>query len=205
MDESSTPSNRRSKRQRVLLIILPFILLLLCLGGLNLWARSVVSTTPAAPTKPIKQITTAVPTNAPALQPINTETTVSTLVPTAVPPPTSILIPTLPPTATITLLGPPDQSRFMVEDNITVYWTWPLLLTEDQYFGVYLQEETEESRIGRLEEANFGTGYRWQTEAQYLTDDGGEVSYLIKLETILANEPLITSEPRTIFILNMNE
>lgn len=93
----------------------------------------------------------------------------------------------------------------MAEDNITVYWTWPLPLAEDQYFGIYLQEETGESRIGRLEEANFGTGYRWQTEAQYLTDDDGELSYLIKLENILTDDPLITSEPRTLFILGTNQ
>ncbi len=143
----------------------------------------------------------------PEIQATNTEDALPTLAATAVPPATAtpIPLPTLPSTATITLLGPPDQSRIMADDSITVYWTWPLPLAEDQYFGVYLQEESGDSRIGRLEQANFGSGYRWQTEAQYLTDGGGEVRYLIKLETILTNEPLITSEPRTLFVLGSSE
>jgi hypothetical protein len=159
------------------------------------------------------QRSTNIPTEPAALQSVTPEpenalptlaaTPALSMAEVAVPPAEVTLIPqpTLPPTATITLLGPPDQSRFMAEDTITIYWTWPLPLAEDQYFGIYLQEETGETRIGRLEEANFGTGYRWQTEAQYLTDDGGEVNYLIKLETILSDTPLITSEPRTLFVL----
>ncbi|NHZ72100.1 MAG: hypothetical protein GWP17_03330, partial [Aquificales bacterium] len=144
-----------------------------------------------------------VPTKKPPLEAVATESVLPTLAPTTTPPPTTTSIPqpTLPPTATITLLGPPDQSRITAQDTVTVYWTWPLPLAEDQYFGVYLQDETGETRIGRLEEANFGAGYRWQTEAQYLTDDGGEVRYLIKLETILTDTPLIISEPRTLFVL----
>ncbi len=200
MDDSTTTPRRLSKRKRAILIILPFIMLLLCLGLLNAWAISVAP--PPTPTR-LSASATAVTTQAPALETVATDAALPTLAATAVPPPTTTPIPQppLPPTATITLLGPPNQSRFMAEDNITLYWTWPLPLAEDQYFGIYLQEETGESRIGRLEEANFGTGYRWQTEAQYLTDDGGEVRYLIKLETILSDEPLISSEPRTLFIL----
>jgi hypothetical protein len=160
-----------------------------------------------APT-PETSTVTAVSTETTALKSIatetpDTETSLPTLAPTAAPPPaaTPIPLPTFPPTATITLLGPPDQSRIMAEDSINVYWTWSLPLAEDQYFGIYLQEETGDTRVGRLEEANFGTGYRWQTEAQHLTDSGGEIRYLIKLETILTDTPLITSEPRTLFIL----
>ncbi|MBE2224187.1 MAG: hypothetical protein IAF02_21795 [Anaerolineae bacterium] len=209
MDESSPTPRRLSKRKRAAFTIMPFLLLLLCLAGLNLWARSIVQSNPS-PTSGAEPAT-AVPTEAPAMQSVATETTTSdtlntgvpTLAATAAPPPTATAIPqpTLPATATITLLGPPDQSRVMAEDSLTVYWTWPLPLAEDQYFGVYLQEESGDTRVGRLEAANFGAGYRWQTQAQYLTDDGGEVSYLIKLETILSDTPLITSEPRTLFVL----
>jgi hypothetical protein len=210
MDESSGKSRRFSKRKRAILITLPFLLLLLCLGGLNIWARTVGQSNPAS-TNPVSTVT-AVSTETSATEPTateitNRETSLPTLAPTAAPPATAtpIPLPTFPPTATITLLGPPDQSRIMAEDSINVYWTWPLPLAEDQYFGVYLQEETGDTRVGRLEKANFGSGYRWQTEAQYLTDDGGEVSYLIKLETILTNEPLMTSEPRSLFILSNNQ
>jgi len=212
MDEPKTTTRHLSKRKRAILITLPFLLLLLCLGGLNIWARSVAPLPTATPeankaeTAVSTKFSTDIPTEPAPLKSVTPapDNELPTLAATAVPPAEVTLIPqpTLPPTATIILLGPPDQSRFMAEDNITVYWTWPLPLAEDQYFGIYLQEETGDSRIGRLEEANFGTGYRWQTEAQYLTDDGGEVSYLIKLETILTDTPLITSEPRALFILN---
>ena len=200
MDDSTTTPRRLSKRKRAMIIILPFILLLLCLGLLNAWAVTVAPQ--PTPTR-MAASPTAVTTQSPALETVATDSVLPTLAPTAAPPPTTTPIPqpTLPPTATITLLGPPDQSRVMAEDSITVFWTWPLPLAEDQYFGIYLQEETGESRIGRIEESNFGTGYRWQTEAQYLTDDGGEVSYLIKLETILSDTALISSELRTLFIL----
>jgi hypothetical protein len=203
MDEPNATPHRLSKRKRAILISLPFLMLLLCLGLLNVWARSVAVSPTATTLSTTTTSTTAVPTEPPALKPISTQTGLPTLAATAVPPATVTPIPppTLPPTATITLLGPPDQSRIMAEDSITVYWTWPLPLAEDQYFGIYLQEETGDTRVGRLEAANFGTGYRWQSEARYLVDGGGEVSYLIKLETILSDEPLTTSEPRTLFIL----
>lgn len=212
MDEPETTPHRHSKHKRAFLMTLPFLLLLLCLGGLNIWARSVLQPLPAptpitskptptqneTETSALSITETAVPTEK---TPIATETPPQTPVPTATP----IILPTLPPTATLTLLGPPDQSRFMATDTITIYWTWPLPLAGDQYFGIYLQEETGESRIGRLEEANFGTGYRWQTAAQTLSDNDGddssEVSYLIKLETTLSGNPLISSQPRTVFIL----
>lgn len=214
MDESTKKTPRFSKRKRAILLTLPFLSLLLCLGLLNIWARSVQESTPVIEPTPARQ--TAVSTQTTALQPITEVTdspeptdnpsSIPTLASTAVPPPTAtpIPLPTFPPTATITILGPPDQSRFMAEDNLVVYWSWPLPLTEDQYFGIYLQDENSESRIGRLEEANLGSGYRWQTETQYLTDGGGEVTYLIKLETILVDDPLITSEPRTLFVLSTN-
>jgi hypothetical protein len=202
MDESTTTVSRLSKRKRAMLTLMPLLLLLLCLGLLNSWARSVVEANPAPTPRPPTQTPslskTAVTTPAPALETVVTETPTPAPTQTATPLPQ----PTLPPTATITLLGPPNQSRFMAADTITLYWSWPLPLSEDQYFGIYLQEETGESRIGRLEEANFGTGYRWQTAAQSLTgNDGGEVNTLIKLETILTDTPLLSSEPRTLFIL----
>ena len=215
MDESTPTPRRLSKRKRGLLISLPFLLLLLCLGLLNGWARSVAVSPSATPVvKVTKTDTSATDNEGVATEPAplksvtpESETSLPTLAPTAVPPAKVTLIPqpTLPPTATITLLGPPDQSRIMAEDSITVYWTWPLPLAEDQYFGIYLQEDTGDTRVGRLEKANFGAGYRWQTEAQYLTDGGGEVRYLIKLETILTDTPLISSEPRTLFVLVTSE
>ncbi|PID85376.1 MAG: hypothetical protein CSB13_08170 [Chloroflexi bacterium] len=217
MDESSTKPQRLTKRKRAALMTLPFILMLLVLALLNMWARSVVETMPpptpnaqdeavtervaaATPPPTVKSVT-------PETQATATEAALPTraITPTHTPTATPISLPTLPPTATITLLGPPDQSRLMADDSITIYWTWPLPLAADQFFGIYQQEEDSEFRIGRLEQANFGTGYRWQTDAQHLTTGHGEVRYLIKLETNRGDSPLITSEPRTLFILAAHE
>lgn len=208
-----------SKHKRGILISLPFLLLLLCLGLLNVWARSVAIAPTVTPVATMMEtavsatLSAGISTEPPPLKAITpqpesglptvTATPTLSMAEVAVSSAEVTLIPqpTLPPTATITLLGPPNQSRFMAEDSITFYWTWPLPLAKDQYFGIYVQEETGDARIGRLEEANFGTGYRWQTAAQSLTTSGGEVNTLIKLETTFSDTPLSSSELRTLFIL----
>jgi hypothetical protein len=175
---------------------MPLVMLLLCCGLLNLLPRAPVSESSSSTTD---ISLTAVPTTS-ALSP--PQATVTAVPPTETPTATPIPLPVYPPTATITLLGPPNSSRVMAQDSITIYWTWMEPLTEDQYFGVYLQDESGESRVGRLEEANFGGGYRWQTAAQNLVDGSGEVQIIIKLETILSSTPLLSSEPRTLVILS---
>ncbi|MFO7679865.1 MAG: hypothetical protein R6X34_07420 [Chloroflexota bacterium] len=189
------PPPRPSRRKRTLYILTPLVMLLLCCGLLNLLPRTPVSESSNSTTD---ISLTAVPTTAALSPPQATETAVP---PTETPTATPIPLPVYPPTATITLLGPPNGSRVMAQDSITIYWTWMEPLTEDQYFGVYLQDESGESRVGRLEEANFGAGYRWQTAAQNLVDGSGDVQIIIKLETILSSTSLLTSEPRTLVIL----
>ncbi len=171
-------------------------MLLLCCGLLNLLPRTPASESSRSTAN---GSLTAVPTTA-ALSP--PQATATAVPPTFTPTATPIPLPVFAPTATITLLGPPDGSRLMAQDSVTVYWTWMEPLTEDQYFGVYLQDESGESRVGRLEEANFGGGYRWQTAARNLVDGSGDVQIIIKLETILSSTPLLTSEPRTLVILS---
>ncbi len=189
---------RPNKRRRIFTIITPLLLLLLCLGLLNSLPRP----KPAAPPPTFTpKAETAVPTPA-ALAPIQTEETA--VLPTQTTPPTAtaIPLPVFPPTATITLLGPPADSRLLADDSLTLYWTWSEPLAEDQYFGVYLRDETGDVPVGRLVEANLGMGYRWQTAVNALTDSGGEIQLLVKLETIRSETPLLSSEPRTFVILS---
>jgi hypothetical protein len=175
---------------------MPLVMLLLCCGLLNLLPRAPVSESSSSTTD---ISLTAVPTTA-ALSP--PQATVTAVPPTFTPTATPIPLPVFAPYRHHHLAWTTGWQPVMAQDSVTVYWTWMEPLTEDQYFGVYLQDESGESRVGRLEEANFGGGYRWQTAAQNLVDGSGEVQIIIKLETILSSTPLLSSEPRTLVILS---
>ncbi|MCZ7672635.1 MAG: hypothetical protein M5U34_38720 [Chloroflexi bacterium] len=189
---------RPNKRRRIFTIITPLLLLLLCLGLLNSLPRP----KPAAP--PPLYAKSGNGRSHPRCSGPHSNREETAVLPTQTTPPTAtaIPLPVFPPTATITLLGPPADSRLLADDSLTLYWTWSEPLAEDQYFGVYLRDETGDVPVGRLAEANLGMGYRWQTAVNALTDSGGEIQLLVKLETIRSETPLLSSEPRTFVILS---
>ena len=195
MAQQSNGQPGLSKTRRVIYTIMPLTLLLLCLGLFNFVADAppedaavvVIGGGTAVPanTDPAALVTLAPPT---ATAP-------------ATPSPTPTPLPTLPPDAAITLLGPPDGSVFSPTALLSLYWTWPDPLREDQYFVVYLTGSGGEKRLGDLTEPNLGDGYHWQIQPADLTGLGADFTWQIRLESTLAAAAQLTSEARIVRLI----
>lgn len=115
-------------------------------------------------------------------------------------PPTPV--PTPVPSEPIVLLGPPLESTFRATDEIVFYWTWPLALTDEQRFVVYLIGGGRQIEIGRLEETNLGLGYHLRMTAGDLIDEPGPYGWQVVLEDSATGATLILSDIRLITIID---
>jgi hypothetical protein len=110
---------------------------------------------------------------------------------------------TLPPDAAIQLLGPPQEGRFRLDDDISFYWRWPLPLQTGQRFAVYLRSGNEEWRLGVLEQNNLGSAYRLRAQPADFVSAPADYEWLVRLETLVATangaaQGLAASETRTL-------
>jgi len=172
------------------------VLLLLCLGLINLLPDGQLAPANGADTV---EMGTAVPPN-------TTPAALGTLpppsaTPTETPMPTPTPLPTLPPDAAITLLGPPDGSVVSAAAPLSLYWTWPYPLREDQYFAIYLAAADTEQFLGRLPEPNLGDGYYWQIPPAALSGLGPDLTWEIRLQSTFADAPLLSSETRAVRLI----
>ncbi|MCB8985532.1 MAG: hypothetical protein H6659_17030 [Ardenticatenaceae bacterium] len=186
------------KVKRIIYTVMPLTLLLLCLGLINLLPDQQA---PAAGSggqtdKGETAVTTADNTPS-ALATLAPPTAAPTITPTPAPTP----LPTLPPDAAITLLGPPDGSVFSAAAPLSLYWTWPYPLREDEYFAIYLAAAGTEQFLGRVPEPNLGDGYFWQVPPAALSGLGPELSWQIRLQSTLADAPLLASETRAVRLI----
>lgn len=183
------------RRRQVIYAIIPLIGLLLCLGVINLLPDgeatgsigTVAGTATAVPDTGSPAALATLSPNAPA--------------PTPTPLPTPTPRPTLPPEAAITLLGPPDGSVFPAAAPLPLYWTWPYPLLEDEYFAVYLLAAGSEEQLGVLPEPNLGDGYYWQIQPADLAGLSADLAWQIRLESTLADAPLLISAARTMRLI----
>ena len=142
------------------------------------------------------------------------ETAVSAPAATATPFPTVTPIPTpSPPTATpysppvydeetaVVLLGPPPDTIFRLQDRVVFYWDWPLPLTDDQQFTLYIQHDGQTIPIASLTEPNLGTTYRVSLPLSDLLTQAADIQWQIRLESSFADTPLTASAIRPITVL----
>ena len=188
-----------------LYVAAPFCWLLLCLGTINVaaWMRA----TQAA--EPLPVMITAVPT--PIIPPPPTESgskhisTMAQLTTTAIISPSPSLTPYAPPfydaNEHIQLLGPPPGSTFAQTAKISFYWQWPLPLTQDQYFNIYLFTEGETILLGTIDEPNVGEGYRLSVALEDVAITADTAYWFVQLETTQGEQPLRVSETRFLTIL----
>ena len=196
MSESIPP------KRKWLYIVAPFCLLLLCLGGINgvVWLRS-------RPLAPLLVTVTAVP----AATPLSTRMAFPELSPV---PPQSTLIPTPLPTPSptyappsyskesiIRLLGPPPDTVFAASDSISFYWQWPLPLTPDQQFHIYLFDDGQTILLGTIAEPNIGDSYHLSVNLADINVRAGSVQWIVQLETSYQIQPLRSSESRFLTFL----
>lgn len=177
--------------QQIIYIITPFFLLLFGLITFNLLTRDDAVVEVAA-------VETAV------FQPTPTPIAASTITPA----PTSS-----PPTATpynapvydaetaVILLGPPDETLLRLQDLVVFYWDWPLPLSDDQQFTLYIQHDGQTTAIASLNEPNLGTTYRANLHLGDLLTEAATIQWQIRLESSFADTPLTASDIRTIIVL----
>lgn len=192
MAQQSSRELTLRKVKRIIYTIMPLGLLLLCLGMINLLPTR---PTPETNTGGSSEGATAVAANTPSAALATLPPPSAT--PTATPLPSPTPLPTLPPDAAITLLGPPDGSVFSAAAPLSLYWTWPYPLRDDTTFAIYLTANGVEQKLGALGEPNLGdNGYYWQIQPADLAGLSADLTWQIRLESTLADTPLLTSETR---------
>lgn len=185
--------------KQVLYILLPLLLLLACLGLINLLATvegRVEATPPLSTTAGGDGAieATAVPDAPPATEADPSPNGSPT------PPPTPTPLPTIPANAAITLLGPPPEATFSLEDPVTFYWQWAAPLPEAYVFRLYLEAGDREISLGEVAEPNVGRGYRLRIDPGDYLAGSGTASWQVRLETAVAGRTLLSSEERTLQI-----
>ena len=189
------------KRQQ-LYILAPFLLLVFCLGSLNVghWLIS-------RPLETEVMVTTAVPytTRTPILSltnpPPTTTAVLPTITPTPQPLPTLYTPPIYSDDTIIQLLGPPTDSTFAAEATVSFYWQWPLALSEDQFFAVTLLTEDGVQIVGTVHEPNVGDHYRLHMRLEDVGRTAVSLQWQVTLSTTFTPQPLRTSETRSLQIL----
>ncbi len=200
-----------SKLLRGIIAFTPFFLTLVIVIAINfrpVWEKSGEQNSNKQQQLPKPTFTPAAHENAQALsistegeEPLSQETIVlqtTTVVPTNMPQPT------IPPDAFIQLVGPPAESEFFDENNVSFYWYWPLPLTENQQFTLLLVNEVQDQqRIATINSTNLGQSYFINLEVPVVSDEFSPVFWQIQLEQISTEEILVQSPLRSIsFITN---
>lgn len=184
-----------SKKLRALYIVMPFFLLLFGLGLFN-WG---IRPSPLAVLPPATAVALA-PTSQPEATidqlPTATPKPMVTPVPTAAP----YVPPIFPNEAVIDILGPPANTFWATTEGLVMYWNWPVPLTDDQFFEVYLVSNQSAALLGRVEEPNMGSSYRLTAVwPQGLAP--GDYQWQIRLQSTFSASPLRVSEERPLTLL----
>ena len=200
MEDTADP--RVGRKLRLLYILTPLFLLIVCLGTINL-APALVTVVGAGPTLSTPMVTlaksnAAEDTAAVVSSHVKQE---SVAAPTRLPTPTPTVMPTAPPGAEIQLLGPPPGSAFRIGDTLSFYWQLSVPLAEDQTLAVYLLTQNQEHLLGRLSKANIGHSYRLHVVIDEATGVAGKVQWQVRLESTQPKQWLATSETRPLALL----
>jgi hypothetical protein len=109
----------------------------------------------------------------------------------------------LPFNATIQLSGPPPDSSFYLNDPMSIYWSWPLELTDDQQFAIYLLIDQTKYLAGIVQEPALGNqGYQLKFDPGNMVEDEGTYQLEVRLERKRSQTILVASSPRTVsFVL----
>jgi hypothetical protein len=88
----------------------------------------------------------------------------------------------IPSDAVIDLLGPPEESRFQLNGDISFYWDWPLPLEANQRFAVYLREGGDEWLLGAVDQSNMGSSFRLRANPAEFVAEPERYEWLVRLE-----------------------
>lgn len=200
-----TADQRVGRKQRLLYILAPLFLLIVCLGTINL-TPALILVAGADQAAPVA--TAALATITPVENAITTPSSrfkqEPGAAPTLLPTPTPTMAPA-PLGAEIQLLGPPSGSTFRIGDTLSFYWQWPAPLAEDQSLAVYLLVQNQEYLLGRLGEPNVGQSYRLHVPIDDSMGATGKAQWQVRLESNHARQWLAASEIRPLALLVATE
>jgi len=189
-----------SKKKQSIYILLPFFLLVICFGAINLFPVNSASPKPisitSTPVNIPEQIVQVQPTEFIEATPTSSTTPLPT--PTLLPSPTPNFISQIPLGIDISLLGPPTGSIFPLSSQISFYWTWPIPLEDNQTFAIYLYANDQEYNVGTRDKPDLGTVYHFSATVKDIFQDANIVYWQIQLIAPQSATILIESEIRTI-------
>lgn len=118
-----------------------------------------------------------------------------------VPLPTAIVPP---PEPVVTLLGPPTDGEFLMNPETTLIftWSWPVPLSAEQRFGVYLNSRGRTIQLGTVRTPESEDQYQFSTSASNVPAIPGQQSWFVRLENTPSGTMLEQTEPRPIVFLS---
>jgi len=188
------PGNKQNLKYKGFYILAPFILLTTCIITINIanwWTHREPTSSLNIETSESVELVSVTTQSVP---------TATAVPPTPPPTPTPYIPPQFSPETIIRLLGPPVNGTFAMQQPINLYWEWSQPLTEDQFFAIFLQSETETQQVGTVTEANLGTQFQWQLHPNDLLNDATTATWEIHLLSQYVEQPLLISERRAITI-----
>lgn len=183
------PPPRRSR----IILLLPLIALLVCLGSVAVWA-TIQNRADAQPTAlPITADGSA--DSLPMPIPTQTQTSAEAVV-SQEPVPASEVTSVV---GMIDILAPADAAEFQAGDTVNFRWSWSAGLQENQRFSVYLITENGRSLLGSISTPAVDGIYSLQT---LLPDSSSNAmsEWHIVLEDLTTNRDIVTSSNRRIAI-----
>ncbi|MCA9897257.1 MAG: hypothetical protein KC433_03660 [Anaerolineales bacterium] len=175
--------------------IAPLLVLLLAIVALN-WFMP-----PSLATQTPSREATAVPPQISASTTNHTPSPIlqATILPS--PTPTATPLPAVVPEASITLLGPPAEGNFSVNDRIAFYWAYSEDLLPGQEFLFTLRENAEILAASSLRAPNFGTAYQIVLDMTDVVTEGETAVWQVQLQWQNIDQPLLASENRTLSLM----
>jgi uncharacterized protein YkwD len=107
------------------------------------------------------------------------------------------------PIPVLTLLGPPSGGEFALSTgtNLIFTWSWPVSLSPDERFAIYLDSQGRTTQIGTVSQPQDGDQYVFTTSAGDVPARPGQQSWYVLLENTLTGEVSEQSETRPIVFI----
>jgi hypothetical protein len=96
---------------------------------------------------------------------------------------------------TLQLLGPPQNSEFVIdpEVNLIFTWTWPEPVQSDQRFGLYINAQGRTFRIGGVQQQQIDSQFQFKIPANNVPVPPGQHSWQVRLENAVHGTTIIES------------
>jgi hypothetical protein len=100
------------------------------------------------------------------------------------------------PEPVLQLLGPPQNSEFVLtpDNNLIFTWSWNAPLETDQRFVVYLQDDSRTFQIGTVQQSLGNNQYQFKTAVTNVPVTAGQIEWQVRLENFRTSEVIKESQ-----------